>query len=67
MPACVVTVNTISPQLDKRHQEVQQIDRALHLAAMALRGAGGAVTSGNIIDNGGVIVGTYVYTPAASS
>lgn len=67
MPACVVTVNTISPQLDKRHQELQRIDRALHLAAAALRGAGGAVTSGNITDDGGLIVGTYVYTPGASS
>jgi hypothetical protein len=67
MPAIVVTVNTISPQLDKRHQELQVIDRALHLAAQAARSAGGAVTSGNIVDVGGVTLGTWTYTPAASS
>jgi hypothetical protein len=66
MPALTLTVNTISPQLDKRHQEVQVIDRALHLAAIAVRSAGGATTSGNIID-AGVTLGTWTYTPAASS
>jgi hypothetical protein len=66
MPAIVVTVNTISPQLDKRHQEVQVIDRALHLAAVAVRAPGGAVTSGNIVD-AGVLLGSWTYTPAASS
>jgi hypothetical protein len=66
MPALSVTVNTISPQLDKRHQEVQVISRALELAGQSIRMAGGAVTSGNIVD-AGVTLGTWTYTPAASS
>jgi hypothetical protein len=66
MPAIVVTVNTITPQLDKRAQEVQVINRALELAAQSVRMAGGAVTSGNIVD-AGVTLGTWTYTPAASS
>jgi hypothetical protein len=43
------------------------IVRALDLAESAIRGPGGAVTSGNIIGDGGVLLGTWSYTPQASS
>lgn len=66
MPALTLTVNTISPQLDKRHQEVQVIQRALDIAENQIRAAGGASASGTMID-AGVTLGTWTYTPAASS
>jgi hypothetical protein len=63
----VITVSNPSPALDKRFQEVAFIARALTLAETAIRSAGGAATSGNITDAGGVVVASYVYTPVASS
>jgi hypothetical protein len=66
MPALTLTVNTISPQLDKRHQEVQVIQRALDIAESQIRQAGGTVVSGTMTD-AGVTLGTWTYTPAASS
>jgi hypothetical protein len=67
MSLCVVTINNLSPQLDKRFQEVQVVERALDLAQSAIRGAGGQATSGNINGDGGVLLGTWTYTPQASS
>jgi hypothetical protein len=67
MPLAVVTVNNASPALDRKAQEVQVVARALELAAHAIRKAGGATTSGNIIADGGVTVGTWTYTAQASS
>jgi hypothetical protein len=66
MSLCVVTINNLSPALDKKFQEVQVIARALELAAQAIRSAGGTVTSGNINGDGGVVLGTFLYTPQAS-
>jgi type II secretory pathway pseudopilin PulG len=66
MALCVVTINNLSPQLDKRFQEVQVVERALNLAQSAIRGAGGQQASGNIID-AGVTLGTWTYTAQASS
>jgi hypothetical protein len=67
MPAAVVTINTITPQLDKKFQETTLIARGLSLAAQAIQQAGGTVTSGNINNDGGVLIGSWTYTPAASS
>lgn len=62
-----LTVNNQSPALDKQAQEVALIARALELAAQSIRGAGGAQTSGSILDTGAQVVGTWTYTPQASS
>jgi hypothetical protein len=62
-----LTVNNLSPQLDKQAQEVAVISRALELAAQDIRSHGGAKTSGNIMDTGAVLLGTWTYTPQASS
>ena len=62
-----LTVNNLSPVLDKRFQEVQVIARALGIAAQVLQSNGGLVTSGNIVGDGGLVLGTYTYTPQASS
>jgi hypothetical protein len=67
MALCVVTVNNLSPALDKKFQEVQVIARALALAAQAISGPGGQVSSGNIIGDGGVTLGTWTYTAQAST
>jgi hypothetical protein len=67
MALAVITVNNASPALDKKFQEVALIQRALDLAESAIRGPGGAVTSGNIVNDGGTVIGTWVYTPQASS
>lgn len=62
-----LTVNNASPALDKQHQESALISRALHLAATDIRSNGGKKTSGNIIDDAGKVLGTWTYTPQASS
>ena len=66
MALLTLTVNNASPALDKQHQEVQLIDRALTLAKADIRSSGGKKTSGNIVD-AGVVLGTWTYTPQASS
>jgi hypothetical protein len=66
MALLTLTVNNLSPALDKRFQEVQVIARALDLAENAIRSAGGQTASGNITD-AGVTLGTWTYTPQASS
>jgi hypothetical protein len=67
MPLAVITVNNPSPALDKRAQEVALIQRALDLAESAIRSPGGAVTSGTITGDGGVVLGSWTYTPVAGS
>jgi hypothetical protein len=67
MSLAVITVSAQSPSLDTRAQEVALISRALELAAQAIRAAGGTVTSGNILGDGAVVLGTFVYSPVASS
>jgi hypothetical protein len=67
MALLTLTVNNASPAMDKQHQEVALISRALHLAANDIRSAGGKKTSGNIVDTGAVVLGTWTYVPQASS
>jgi hypothetical protein len=67
MSLAVVTVNVPSPALDKQAQEVALIARALALAAGDIRRSGGAKTSGNILNDGATVIGTWTYTPQASS
>jgi hypothetical protein len=67
MALLTLVVNNASPALDKQHQEVALISRALHLAASDIRSAGGKKTSGNIVDTGAVVLGTWTYTAQASS
>jgi hypothetical protein len=66
MSLAVITVNNLSPQLDKRFQEVQVVARALDLARQAISSAGGQSASGTITD-AGVTLGTWTYTAQASS
>jgi hypothetical protein len=66
MALLTLTVNNASPALDKQHQEVQLIDRALQLAKAEIRSNGGKKTSGTITD-AGVTLGTWTYTAQASS
>jgi hypothetical protein len=67
MALLTLTINNASPALDKQHQETQLIHRALHLASLDIRSNGGKKTSGNINGDGGVLLGSWVYTPQASS
>lgn len=67
MSLAVITVNSQSPALDRKSSEVALIARALELAAQSIRGGGGAVTSGNIMDTGANVIGTWTYTAQASS
>ena len=66
MALFTLTINNLSPALDKQHQEVAQIHRYLNLAVQDVRGAGGKKTSGNIVD-GSTVVGTWTLTPQAGS
>jgi hypothetical protein len=70
MALLTLTINNLSPALDKKNQEVERIARWLELAAQNIRSAGGLSTSGNILDagnNGSTNVGSWTYTPQASS
>lgn len=67
MPLLTLTVNNASPVMATKAQEVALIARALDLAAQNIRGPGGAVTSGNIMNDGQVLLGTWTYTAQASS
>ena len=67
MALAVITVNNLATPLDKKFQEVRFIVRALDLAEQAISAPGGTVTSGNIINDGGVVIGTWSYTPQAAS
>jgi hypothetical protein len=67
MALLVVTINNPTPALDKKHQESQLIHRALDLAKTEIRANGGNKVSGNITDDGGKVLGSYIYTPVAAS
>ena len=62
-----VTVLAPTPSLDRKAQEVALASRTLELAAQLLRSQGGLVTNGNITGDGGVLLGSFAYTPVASS
>jgi hypothetical protein len=60
----VLTINNLSPALEKQVQEVERIQRFGEKALQAVRAAGGNLTSGNIMDAGGVtVIGSWTYTP----
>lgn len=68
MALFTLTINNISPALDKQVHEVERIHRFTELALNDVRSAGGKKTSGNLLDSGGVtVVGSWTYTPQASS
>jgi hypothetical protein len=67
MARLTLTVNNLSPALEKQASGVAAIARALDLAAGDIRRNGGAKTSGNIIADGGFTVGSWTYTPQAAS
>ncbi|HZV07279.1 MAG TPA: hypothetical protein VE999_19505 [Gemmataceae bacterium] len=68
MSLFTLTINNLSPALDKQNHEVERIHRYLNAAAQDVRGSGGKKTSGNILDPGGVtVVGSWTYTPQAST
>ena len=68
MSLFTLTINNLSPALEKKNQEVTIIQQYGEQALAAMRAAGGALTSGNITAPGGVtVVGSWTYTPQASS
>ena len=67
MSILTLTVNTPSPALSTRAQELALVARALELAAIDVRSHGGAKTSGNILDTGAAVIGSYTYNPVAGS
>ena len=67
MALLTLTVNNPGTALEKQHQEVALIQRALQLAAIEIRSNGGKKTSGNIMDDGAKLLGSWTYTAQASS
>jgi hypothetical protein len=67
MALLTLTINNPSTALDKQHQETQLISRALQVAQQDIRANGGKKTSGNINGDGGVLLGSWTYTPVATS
>jgi hypothetical protein len=66
MALFTLTINNLSPALDKQHQEVERIHRYLNLAIQDVRSSGGKHTSGNVSD-GATVVGSWIYTAQAST
>jgi hypothetical protein len=68
MSLFTLTINNLSPALEKQGHELERIHKYLQAAAQDVRGAGGKKTSGNILEGGGVtVVGSWTYTPQATS
>jgi hypothetical protein len=67
MPLAVITIADPATPLSTQAQEVALIARGLDLAARSIRGAGGAQTAGDIVDTGANVIGSWTYTPVASS
>jgi hypothetical protein len=70
MALFTLTINNFATPLDKQVHEVERIQRYARAAVQDCRSAGGKKTSGNILDagnNGSTVVGSWTYTPQASS
>jgi hypothetical protein len=68
MSLFTLTINNLSPAMEKQAQEAQRIHQYLQAAALDMRSAGGKKTSGNILDNAGAtVVGSWTYVPQAGS
>jgi hypothetical protein len=67
MALCTVTVNNTAPALEHKSSEAALVAQALHIAATAIQSAQGTVASGNIIGNGGVVLGSWTLTSQNSS
>jgi hypothetical protein len=66
MALFTLTINNLSPALDKQHQESERVHRYTESAMQDFHSGGGRRTSGNIVD-GSTTVGSWTYTPQASS
>ena len=53
--------------MDRRADIDQAVSFVLQLAQQDIRANGGKKTSGNINGDGGVLLGTWTYTPVATS
>jgi hypothetical protein len=68
MALAVITINNLAPAMEKKFQEVERVNKFAQRAIQAIVSAGGLQTSGNILDDGGAsVVGSWTYTPQASS
>lgn len=68
MPLFTLTLNNLAPALERRNSEVERIARYSERAIQAVRASGGALASGNILDDGGAnVVGSWTYTAQAST
>jgi hypothetical protein len=62
-----LTVNNLASALDRKAQEGIFVARALQQAAHDIGAAGGLQTSGNILADGGAVIGSWVLTNQAAS
>lgn len=65
-----ITLNNLSPAPARRDQELTILVEALNNVGQSMRAPGGSVTSGSIFiagANGPVNVGSFSWTPQASS
>jgi hypothetical protein len=66
MALFTLTINNLSPVLDKRHSEVERVRRYLVQAQQDVGAGVGTKTTGNVTE-GSTVVGSWTYTPQASS
>jgi hypothetical protein len=62
MSLAVITINAQSPALEHKSSEAALIAQALHIAATNIQSQQGTVTSGNIVGNGGAVIGSWTFT-----
>ncbi len=65
MASFTVTVNI--PSSDSKHAEAMWAARGARLAAEAVQAAGGTVTSGTMLADGALNIGSWSYTPTSSN
>jgi hypothetical protein len=67
VPLFTLTVNNQAPAMEKMYSELAFITRALALATEDVQRNGGNKTSGNIVNDGATVIGSWTYTPQAMS
>ena len=64
--AATFAISVTIPNVDTRRAEVAHAARSAAFAAFALQSNGGQKTSGNIVMDGGTVIGSWTYVPQAA-
>ena len=62
MSDVIFKLEVLDHGLDTKAIEVQRIDHALKIAAQKVRSTGGHIEKGDIVGEGGVVIGSWEFT-----